>query len=40
MNGTNSLQSTKSPYTIDKVYTQIGNVNCLHNIFEPFAALF
>ena len=26
--------------TIDKLYTQIGNVNCLHNIIEPFAALF
>ena len=26
--------------TIDKLYTQIGNVNRLHNIIEPFAALF
>ena len=25
---------------IDKWYTQIGNVNRLHNIIEPFAALF
>ena len=25
---------------IDKLYTQIGNVNRLHNIIEPFAALF
>ena len=25
---------------IDKLYTQIGNVNHLHNIIEPFAALF
>ena len=27
-------------YTIDKLYTQIGNVNRLYNIIEPFAALF
>ena len=26
--------------SIDKLYTQIGNVNRLHNIIEPFAALF
>ena len=25
---------------IDKLYTQIGNVNRLYNIIEPFAALF
>ena len=25
---------------IDKLYTQIGNANRLHNIIEPFAALF
>ena len=25
---------------IDKLYTQIGNFNRLHNIIEPFAALF
>ena len=25
---------------IDKLYTQIVNVNRLHNIIEPFAALF
>ena len=25
---------------IDKLYTQIGNVNRLHNKIEPFAALF
>ena len=25
---------------IDKLYTQIGNVNSLHNKIEPFAALF
>ena len=25
---------------IDKLYTQIDNVNRLHNIIEPFAALF
>ena len=28
------------PSPIDKLYTQIGNVNRLHNIIEPFAALF
>ena len=28
------------PQLIDKLYTQIGNVNRLHNIIEPFAALF
>ena len=28
------------PRIIDKLYTQIGNVNRLHNIIEPFAALF
>ena len=27
-------------YPIDKLYTQVGNVNRLHNIIEPFAALF
>ena len=26
--------------SIDKLYTQIGNVDRLHNIIEPFAALF
>ena len=26
--------------SIDKLYTQIGNVNRLHNIIEPFASLF
>ena len=26
--------------SIDKFYTQIGNVNRLHNIIEPFAAMF
>ena len=26
--------------SIDKLYTQIGNDNRLHNIIEPFAALF
>ena len=27
-------------FTIDKLYTQIGNDNRLHNVIEPFAALF
>ena len=26
--------------TIDKLYPDCSNVNCLHNIIEPFAALF
>ena len=33
---------TRAPlgYSIDKLYTQIGNVNRLHNRIEPIAALF
>ena len=34
------IDELSSTPPIDKLYTQIGNVNRLHNINEPFAALF
>ena len=35
-----SIPTCGTLVAIDKLYTQIGNVNRLHNIIEPFAALF
>ena len=34
------VKTWKKAYFIDKFYTQIGNVNRLHNIIEHFAPLF